>query len=78
MLLAWPAMPHRLLATALVAALLLASAGATSAAPTNAEEEATRPEGNAWIVGVVVLVLAVALVTAGRWWVRSRLGRVQR
>ena len=36
------------------------------------------PEGNAWIVGFVVFVLAAVLIGGGRWWVRNRVGRVDR
>ena len=53
---------------------------ATEQTPVDVEaEDATeRPEGGAWIVGIVIFGLAVALVVGGRWWVRNRVGRVQR
>lgn len=65
-------------------AAALAAAGPASAAddadrvPTGIDDDPDRPEGNAWIVGVVVFILAVVLVSGGRWWVRNRVGRVQR
>jgi hypothetical protein len=66
--------------TAAHAASGLAVAPAANEAPAGDDGDGTsdRPEDGAWIVGLVVFVGALALVVGGRWWVRTRVARVQR